>query len=152
MRRLLFALVLLAVPALLAAEQPKLIVHVRNQLGFTVKDLKAEDFAVTQDKVPRPVAQAPKGPWMDRNLSPERRAEMVIEQMTLDEKINMVHGGTNYTGPASTASAPAQALGIHTVLLNGRGTVQSSELQLGVDHTIAKIDELADILAKLADR
>ncbi len=48
--------------------------------------------------------------------------------------------------------APAKALGIRTVLLNGRGTVQSDELQQGVDHTIAKIEELVDILSKLADR
>lgn len=60
---------------------------------------------------PRPAAQAPNGPWMNKSLTPDQRADMVIEQMTLDEKINMVHGGTNYTGPASTASAPAQALG-----------------------------------------
>ncbi len=48
--------------------------------------------------------------------------------------------------------APAKTLGIRTVLLNGRGTVQSDELQQGVDHTIAKIEELVDILSKLADR
>ena len=31
-------------------------------------------------------------PWMNRNLSPDQRADMVIEQMTLDEKIQLVHG------------------------------------------------------------
>src|SRR5580698_9020999 len=35
---------------------------------------------------------APKHPWMDKNLSPDQRADMVVEQMTLDEKIQMVHG------------------------------------------------------------
>ncbi len=44
--------------------------------------------------------------------------------------------------------APARALGIQTVLLNGRGA-QVDEAQPGVDHTIAKIEELVDILAKL---
>ncbi len=34
----------------------------------------------------------PAGPWMDKNLSPDKRAEMVISQMTLDEKIQLVHG------------------------------------------------------------
>ncbi|HEY0760208.1 MAG TPA: glycoside hydrolase family 3 C-terminal domain-containing protein [Acidisarcina sp.] len=36
---------------------------------------------------------APSGrPWMDKTLTPDQRADMVIEQMTLDEKIQMVHG------------------------------------------------------------
>ena len=37
--------------------------------------------------------QPPAGPWMDRNLSPDQRADLVIAQMTLDEKIQLVHGG-----------------------------------------------------------
>jgi beta-glucosidase len=35
----------------------------------------------------------PTGPWMDKSLSPERRAELVVGQMTLDEKISLLHGG-----------------------------------------------------------
>jgi beta-glucosidase len=34
---------------------------------------------------------APKG-WMDKSLSPDSRADLLIEQMTLDEKIQLVHG------------------------------------------------------------
>lgn len=58
MRRLIFALLLLAVAPVFAAEQPKLAVHVRNQVGFLIRDLKADDFVVTQDKMRRPVTQA----------------------------------------------------------------------------------------------
>ena len=36
--------------------------------------------------------QPPKGPWMDKSLAPDQRADMVIAQMTLDEKIQLVHG------------------------------------------------------------
>ena len=32
------------------------------------------------------------GPWMDKTLSPDARAEMVLQQMTLDEKVSLVHG------------------------------------------------------------
>jgi len=32
---------------------------------------------------------------MDKTLSPDRRADLVMEQMTLDEKIQLVHGGSN---------------------------------------------------------
>ncbi len=31
-------------------------------------------------------------PWMDRSLSPDQRADMVLKQLTLDEKIDLVHG------------------------------------------------------------
>src|SRR5216683_633733 len=31
-------------------------------------------------------------PWMNKALSPDERADLVIGQMTLDEKIQMVHG------------------------------------------------------------
>src|SRR5271170_2781399 len=33
-----------------------------------------------------------KHPWMNRALSPDERADLVLGQMTLDEKIQMVHG------------------------------------------------------------
>jgi beta-glucosidase len=31
-------------------------------------------------------------PWTNRNLSPDERAEMVVKEMTLDEKITLLHG------------------------------------------------------------
>jgi len=31
-------------------------------------------------------------PWMDKSLSPDRRAELVLKEMTLDEKIALTHG------------------------------------------------------------
>ena len=37
-------------------------------------------------------APAPKGPWSDKSLSPDQRADLLIKQMTLDEKISQVHG------------------------------------------------------------
>ena len=44
---------------------------------------------------PRPRREeAPKvtGPWMDTTLSPDARAEMVLKELTLDEKIDLIHG------------------------------------------------------------
>ena len=32
------------------------------------------------------------GPWMNTNLSPDQRADLVIKEMTLDEKIQLLHG------------------------------------------------------------
>jgi len=32
------------------------------------------------------------GPWMNTNLSPDERADLVMKEMTLDEKIQLLHG------------------------------------------------------------
>ena len=39
-------------------------------------------------------AKPPKvqGPWLDKTLPPDQRADLLIAQMTLDEKIQLVHG------------------------------------------------------------
>jgi beta-glucosidase len=39
-----------------------------------------------------PEAQAQNHPWMKASLSPDERAEMVLKEMTLDEKIDLLHG------------------------------------------------------------
>ena len=46
----------------------------------------------------RPQQQAPAGPWMDKSLPPDQRADMVMAQMTLDEKISLVHGAGSFAG------------------------------------------------------
>ena len=33
-----------------------------------------------------------KMPWMNKALSPDERADLVLKELTLDEKISMVHG------------------------------------------------------------
>jgi beta-glucosidase len=40
----------------------------------------------------RPQPAKPTGPWMDRSLSPDQRADLVLKEMTLDEKIAVIHG------------------------------------------------------------
>jgi beta-glucosidase len=44
-----------------------------------------------------PPAQLKKRPWMNKQLSPDKRAELVLKQMTLDEKIQLVHGRRTYS-------------------------------------------------------
>ena len=39
-----------------------------------------------------PQKQEPKAPWENKSLSPDERANLVIEKMTLDEKIQLLHG------------------------------------------------------------
>jgi beta-glucosidase len=49
-------------------------------------------------------------PWMDKSLSPDQRADLVIKQMTLDEKMNFVHG-TGWNGLRANAEIPKGSLG-----------------------------------------
>ena len=52
--------------------------------------------------------------WLDKSLSPDQRADLLLEQMTLDEKIQLVHGsgmmGSSHLGPVDPLTA-AQSLG-----------------------------------------
>ena len=53
--------------------------------------------------------QQVQGPWMDKSLSPDRRADLLIEQMTLDEKIGLVHGLQRGGAPPDPAVAAVMA-------------------------------------------
>ncbi len=50
----------------------------------------------------------PTGPWMDKTLTPDQRAELLLKEMTLDEKIQLVHGtgmfGMGSSDPAAVRS------------------------------------------------
>lgn len=46
-------------------------------------------------------------PWSDKSLSPDVRADMVIKEMTLDEKISLLHG----QGLAFFTAGPAESNG-----------------------------------------
>jgi len=54
-----------------------------------------------------PQPETLKGPWNDRSLSPDRRADLLMERMTLDEKIRLLHGtgGFALSGPRSNGGA-----------------------------------------------
>jgi beta-glucosidase len=50
---------------------------------------------------------APKGPWMDKSLSPDQRADMVVAQMTLDEKILLAHGAGGFAAAGAESNGGA---------------------------------------------
>ncbi len=58
-----------------------LIIAVILFLNFSAAVLSAQNATKTQDL-----------PWMNKTLSPDERADMVLKQMTLDEKIELLHG------------------------------------------------------------
>jgi len=48
--------------------------------------------------------------WMNKSLSPDERADLVMKEMTLDEKMNFVHG-TGWNGLREGAEIPKGSLG-----------------------------------------
>jgi beta-glucosidase len=48
--------------------------------------------AVSQGAAQHKGTPAPSGPWMNASLDPDTRADMMVHAMTLDEKIQLVHG------------------------------------------------------------
>jgi beta-glucosidase len=59
-----------------------------NQLLRNISVLCLSSY-VTIALAQNPIANMP---WMDKTLSPDRRADLVLQQMTLDEKLQLVHG------------------------------------------------------------
>ncbi len=58
---------------------------------------------------PQSTDQPVTGPWTDKTLPPDRRADLLLEQLTLDEKLQLVHGGSPYMGESTPQ--PARSLG-----------------------------------------
>jgi beta-glucosidase len=57
--------------------------------------------APSQAETSGPAASGPaQRPWIDKSISPERRADMLIKEMTLEEKIAEMHGVNPMTGDA----------------------------------------------------
>jgi len=76
-------------------------------LGITAAALTMVLSAVSAQNPNQASNQALKGPWLDKSLSPDKRADLLIEQMTLEEKIALVHG----TDVWSLNPGPAKWLG-----------------------------------------
>lgn len=51
--------------------------------------------------------RAPAGPWMNKDLSPDQRADLVGAEMTLDEKISLAHGPRGFRPPARSPTEAA---------------------------------------------
>ncbi len=71
-------------------------------------------FAILFCTAPSMIAQrpqkppAPTGPWMNTSLSPDERADLVLKEMTLDEKVALLHGvGMPTDDPVTPENAPS---------------------------------------------
>ena len=57
-------------------------------VGWALMSMGAATVSVAQ----KPAVPVVKGPWMNAALDPDTRADMMIKEMTLEEKIQLVHG------------------------------------------------------------
>src|ERR1017187_7318968 len=64
--------------------------------------------AVAQFGPPRP---KPTGPWMNKSLSSDQRADLIVAQLTLDEKVSLLHGGGWQMIFAGPDAPPSKSLG-----------------------------------------
>ena len=104
----------------------------------------AAQHHAAEDQQARAKAHLATLPWMNPSLSPDRRADLVLKQMTLDEKISLLHGngmahaaqwqtpvlrmsngGAGYITPIERLSIPAinmsdAAYGVRSSGENGR--------------------------------
>lgn len=74
-------------------------------------------------------------PWTNTSLSPDERASMVVKEMTLDEKISILHGtGHEGLGPMSPLSVRANGGAGHVVSPNRLGIpdIQMSDAAYGI--------------------
>ena len=80
-------------------------------------------------------AAAANRPWMNASLSPDERADMVVKQLTLEEKIQLVHGigwgplRPGDTVPADNNGGAGQVLGIPRL---GIPSLQQADSAVGV--------------------
>ena len=60
-------------------------------------------FSQRRHELPKPT-----GPWMNAELSADQRAELVLREMTLDEKVALLHGvGMPTDDPVTPENAPS---------------------------------------------
>ena len=85
---------------------------------------------------PRP---KPTGPWMNKSLSADQRADLIAAQMTLDEKISLLHGGGWQMLFGGADAPPSKSLGnagyIPGVARLGMPDLQMADAAVGVTHS-----------------
>src|SRR6201997_5406473 len=81
-------------------------------------------ISVSAQSKPKPKPKQTAGPWMNTSLSPDERASLVLKEMTLDEKISLLHG----TGMEASLG-PMSALHVHA---NGGAGYRVGVARLGI--------------------
>jgi beta-glucosidase len=88
---------------------------------------------------PAPPPQKAAGPWMDKTLSPDQRADLIVKAMTLDEKISLLHANGWEEIMSPPDKLPRRALGnagfIPGIPRLGIPDMQMADATVGVSHS-----------------
>ncbi len=83
--------------------------------------------------------QKPTGPWMDKTLSADQRADLIVKVLTLDEKISLLHDSGWEVVMAGPDKLPPRALGnagfIPGIPRLGIPDLQMADAAVGVTHS-----------------
>ena len=90
---------------------------------------------------PAPPPQKAAGPWMNKTLSPDQRADLIVKAMTLDEKISLLHANGWDDVGAPPERLPARELSnagfISGIARLGIPDLQMADATVGVSHSAA---------------
>ena len=108
-----------------------------------------------------PAVRAATQPWMNIHLSPQERARLLLQQMTLAEKVDLMTGNQG-EAPYAFYNAPIPRLGIPALKMadagggvaprgwslpgtDGRATAMPSEMALGATWSLDTVRQFATV-------
>ena len=111
-----------------------------------------------------PTVRAAAQPWMNTHLSPQERARLLLQQMTLAEKVDLMTGNQG-EAPYAFYNAPIPRLGIPALKMadagggvaprgwslpgtDGRATAMPSEMALGATWSLDTVRQFATVVAE----
>ena len=97
-------------------------------------------------------ASAHDRPWLNTSLAPDERAALLLTQMTLEEKVGMVHGKSN----EAYAIAPLTRLGIPALTMadgpaginEGKATALPAPIGLAATWDLAVAQQYGELLGR----
>src|SRR5438046_1021760 len=91
-------------------------------------------------------------PWLNTSLSPDERAALLLAQMTLEEKVSMVHGKSSdaYTmEPVARLGIPALIMADGPAGINeGRATAFPAPIGLAATWDLAVAQQYGELLGR----
>jgi beta-glucosidase len=139
-------------------------VSIRSRTGRIVALAAAVVLSVGVLGVPASTAQPSNTqPWMNQQLSPEQRARLLMTQMTLAEKVDLMTGNQG-EAPYAFYNAPIPRLGIPALKMadagggvaprgwslpgtDGNATAMPSEMALGATWSLDAVHQFAGVVA-----
>src|SRR5437588_10241275 len=102
------------------------------------------------DTSTHPTTSAHDRPWLNTSLSPDERAALLLAQMTLEEKIGMVHGKSSEAYamiPITRLGIPALSMADGPAGINeGKATAFPAPIALAASWDLAAASQYGELL------